>query len=101
MRNPCRETAVFRTEIANPWPNSRWKAWNCLQFRNDRLRNYPEATTSGTIWPQPVAKLEANDLTQPAQSLREAPIGQQAVARLPWARNTIRSQKLKDNGLMM
>ena len=57
----------------------------------------PEASRSGTIWPQPVAKFKPKDSTQPARGSGETQIGQQAVAQLPWAHNVIISQKFKKN----
>ena len=55
----------------------------------------PEASRSGTIWPQPVAKFETNDSTQPAQGSGETQIGQQAVAQLPWAHTGILIRSLR------
>ena len=61
----------------------------------------PEASRTGKIWPQPVAKFETIDSAQSAQGSGETQIGQQAVAQLPSAHNVILSQKLKENNFLL
>ena len=55
----------------------------------------PEAFRTGKIWPQPVAKFETDDSTQPAQGSGENQIVQQSVAQLSSATMSSSARSLR------
>jgi hypothetical protein len=74
-----------------------WEYTGLFENPQRRVAELPEASRTSKIWPQPVAKLEANDSIQSVQDWGETQFGQQAVAQLHRGHNVILSQKLKGN----